>query len=343
MPTQRKPTPRKAAYKAADLPTSKVETDRRIPLIVLAVIAAIMAIVLVFTQCNAPAATEQQSSMPAIGEPAVESSDATAEQEAAEEIEAPENPSARASLNDYSWEELSQISSKISAAGSESDAIYVAKQYGLVDANGKLNPSATKSVSLGDGTTVQVRIIGLNHDTASDGSGKAGLTFMFSDGVSPMAYNEDGSNYGGWASSSVSYSLYANIYSSMPSELTEQIVEVSKAYNTGAADSVSESNDVIWLPSYIEVAGSIDSSMVEVASTLQQEGSQYKLFADSGVTGSGNNSVLVMHSDGQATSWWLRSADVATEDSWCYVNPAGHPTNGAPANQEYLLVPCFCI
>ena len=57
MPTPRKPTPRKAAFKTVDLPTLKFESDRRIPLIVLAVIAALMAIVLVFTQCKGPATT----------------------------------------------------------------------------------------------------------------------------------------------------------------------------------------------------------------------------------------------------------------------------------------------
>ncbi|MBQ9068701.1 MAG: hypothetical protein IJ131_06510 [Eggerthellaceae bacterium] len=190
---------------------------------------------------------------------------------------------------------------------------------------------------------MSVRIIGFNHDSASDGSGKAGITFMFTDGIMPMAYNEDGSNLGGWPSSSVSSALYPNVFSPLPADLTERIVEVSKPSNTGAVDSVTESNDVIWLPSYVELVGSVDSSMGDIAATLQKEGSQYQLFKDSGVAATGGNSVLVMHDGGQAGSWWLRSADAGPADSWCYVDATGHPDKGGAANQQYLVVPCFCL
>lgn len=341
MPTQRKPTPRKAAYKANGLPTSKVETDRRIPLIVLAVIAAIMAIVLVFTQCSAPAPT--QNNIPAVGEPATSQPASSSEEVDAEPIEEPENPSAKASLSEYTWEELSQISEKIAAAANEADAIYVAKQYRLVDSSGKLDGSATKTVEMTDGTTAQVRIIGFNHDTASGTSDKAGITFMFTDAVSSMPYNEDGTNNGGWAASSISYYLGVDFWSQLPEDLTSNIVEVTKAANTGAADSIGETGDIMWLPSYIEITGAIDSTISDMESTLSQEGSQYQLFKDAGVSSAGNNAILVMHKDAQATAWWLRSADVLNENSFCYVNAAGHPSSGAPATQDYLIVPCFCL
>ena len=129
----------------------------------------------------------------------------------------------------------------------------------------------------------------------------------------------------------------------MPEELTSKITEVTKKSNTAEEGSVSETGDVMWLPSYIEVMGTVDSEFQTASSTLKQEGSQYQLFRDAGVTTDGNNSVLVMHSGSQASAWWLRSADVANENAWFYVNAAGHATDKAPADSNYLLVPCFCI
>ena len=342
MPTQRKPTPRKAAYKVADLPSSRVETDRRIPLIILAVIAALMAIVLVLTQCTG---SGNKENLPAPGELAVSSSSSAASSEAAEssEIEEPTNPAAKASLDEYTWDELKEISDKIAAASSTSDALYVAKQYRLVTPDGQLDPAATKSVTLNDGTSAKVRIIGFNHDTPSGGSGKAGITFMFADGIGSAAINEDGTSTGGWASSYATYYVGVELWNNMPEELTSKIVEVTKASNTGAVDSIAETGDVMWLPSYIEVMGSVDAEFQEASSTLQQEGSQYQLFKDAGVTPSGDNSALVMHSGSQASPWWLRSADTSGDGTWFYVNAAGHAAGKAPSDSSYLLVPCFCI
>ncbi len=340
MPMQRKPDPRVSAYRAEGLPSMAVETDRRIPLIVLAVIAAIMAIVLVFTRCSAPT-PQPQSSLPDVGEPAIVEASSSAAVVA--EVEEPENPAAKATLAEYTWEELSQISEKIAAAATEADALYVAQQYRLVDANGKLDANATKPLDLSDGTAAAVRIIGFNHDNVSDGSGKAGITFMFADAVGTMAYSAEGDTSGGWPSSNISYYLGVEFWDMLPEDLTTRIKEVTKSTNTASADSISETGDIMWLPSYVEVAGAPDAAAAGASSTLQQEGSQYKLFSDSGVVASSNNSVLVMHDGGSASAWWLRSADVENEGSYCYVNAAGKPSNAAPANQEYLLVPAFCL
>lgn len=339
MPTQRKPTPRKAAFKAAELPSTRVETDRRIPLIILAVIAALMAIVLIFTRCTGSA---PENNLPAPGEPATiesSSSDAAVSSDIAE----PSNPSAKASLSEYTWDELKEISEKIAAASSDEDALYVAKQYRLVTEDGKLDPAATKSIDMVDGTTANVRIIGFNHDSASDGSGRAGITFMFADGIGSAAINDDGTSAGGWSSSYATYYVGVELWNNIPEDVTSKIVEVTKSSNTGAEGSITETGDVMWLPSYIEVMGSVDPEFEAAASTLQQEGSQYQLFRDASVSTSENNSVLVMHDGSQASAWWLRSADVSGENLWFYVNAGGHATGSAPPDSAYLLVPCFCI
>lgn len=338
MPTQRKPTPRKAAFKATELPSTRFETDRRIPLIILAVIAAVMVLALIFTRCSAPAA---QDNMPAPGEPAV--IEGSSEDAESQEIEEPTNPSAKASLAEYTWDELSEISEKIAAASSSSDALYVAKQYRLVGLDGKLDPAATKTVEFLDGTTAAVRIIGFNHDTPSSGSGRAGITFMFADGIGSMAYNEDSSNYGGWPASSISYYLGVELWANLPDDLVNRIVEVNKSTVTDSEGTVSQTGDVMWLPSYIELTGQVSAELQEASSLLQQEGSQYQLFADADVSASSNNSVLVMHSGSQASAWWLRTGDFTNDTSWYYVNAAGSATSGGPANSDYVLVPCFCI
>ena len=336
MPTQRKPTPRKAAYKATELPSTRVETDRRVPLIILGVIAALMALVLIVTRCASPAA---ENNMPAPGEPAViEESSSSAEAESSE-ITEPTNPSAKASLAEYTWDELSEISKKISAAASEEDAIYVAKQYRLVDTSGNIKAGEAKTIEFLDGSTASARIIGFNHDTPSSGTGRAGITFMLTDGIRSMAFNDDGSNYGGWPSSSVSYYLGVELWENLPDDLENRIVEVNKTSVIDAEGTISQTGDVIWLPSYVEVMGQSGAG----SDNLKQEGSQYQYFKELGLSAGADNTSLVMHDGGQANAWWLRSADFSNDTSWYYVSAAGKAGSGGSGDSSYIVVPCFSI
>ncbi len=95
----------------------------------------------------------------------------------------PRGPEVRDCLNDYSWDVISQISQLISKKGDQNGAIEVAKKYHLCTSDGKLDGTQTKDVTLSGGTQAKVMIMGFNHDDKSDGSGKAGITFIFTDDV----------------------------------------------------------------------------------------------------------------------------------------------------------------
>lgn len=104
---------------------------------------------------------------------------------------------AKASVEDYTWDELSKISKEIGAAGDEDAAIVIAKEYNLCTPDGKLDGTQTKTVALADGATAQVQICGFAHDDKADGSGKAGITFIFKDAVDEQSMNNAGTNSGG--------------------------------------------------------------------------------------------------------------------------------------------------
>lgn len=109
-------------------------------------------------------------------------------------------PVSTKSVDDYSWEELSEISEEISKEATEEDAIEVAKKYNLVNSDGELDGTQTKTVQLTDGTTATVQIAGFLHDDKADG-GKAGVTFIFKDCIGEHDMNSSNTNAGGWEAS----------------------------------------------------------------------------------------------------------------------------------------------
>ena len=89
----------------------------------------------------------------------------------------------RGSLDDYTWDQLQEISLKIKAAETRSKAREIAKRYHLLDDNGHIPYPCTKRVTLTNGLQVGAQLVGIRHDELLDGTGKAGLTFMFDAGI----------------------------------------------------------------------------------------------------------------------------------------------------------------
>lgn len=63
----------------------------------------------------------------------------------------------KSAVEAYTWDELSQISAEIAAAGDEAAGIEVAKKYNLCTPDGKLDGTQVKSVTLTDGTQTTCR------------------------------------------------------------------------------------------------------------------------------------------------------------------------------------------
>lgn len=259
----------------------------------------------------------------------------------------PRGPEVRDCLNDYSWDEISQISQLISKKGDQNGAIEVAKKYHLCTSDGKLDGTQTKDVTLSGGTQAKVMIMGFNHDDKSDGSGKAGITFIFTDDVAKQnmceksdmdnlfqEIQDKGSATLSWEDTSLHAWLSDSFTSQLPSELSDKIVAVNKTnavmplttftaqyvyedYPSAKIDDDSNpkaitSSDKLWLPSYVEIASPDDTGVLEdigFPSHPLQEGSQYQLYRDAGVKSSEPNTILGTY-DSEEGGWWLRTVGI---------------------------------
>ena len=190
-------------------------------------------------------------------------------------------------VDKYSWAELAKISDAMTKSGSRKAALKIAKEYKLCDKDGTLDGSQTKRMALRDCEST-VTIVGLYHDDLADGSGKAGLTWQFTDGLyagSPMyASGADGFDY-------------------FPSSIKDRLATISKktVYLDGAKTSEAASEDVkMWAPSATECLGDaedmpdVNRDSEWMAKSLNAEGTQYDYYEYLGLswansTGSAND------------------------------------------------------
>lgn len=258
----------------------------------------------------------------------------------------------KSAVEAYTWDELSQISAEIGAAGDEAAAVEVAKKYNLCTPEGKLDGTQVKSVTLADGTQATVQIVGFAHDDKTSG-GKAGITFIFGDcvGVAPM--NSTDTNAGGWEASQMRAYLNGDWRVQLPQDLATVIVPVDKLSNnageTDAASAVTTTSDSLWLFSFAELAGPIPAAELGdygwIADVFNADGTRYKLFNDAGVIWNGDNSVLVKNFQVSPNYWWGRSPYPTNSSTFQYVNSDGYPDPyfGFSADGSIGVVPGFCI
>lgn len=270
----------------------------------------------------------------------------------------------RKALNDYSWAELKEVSSKISAAGSDEEGREIAKQFGLVEEDGSLS-TQTKQIVLNETRALDVRLAGIRHDERADGSGMAGLTFMTVGALDIRPMNDEDTIEGGWEASSLRGWLATEAPKMFEKDLMDSIVEVNKpANNSGivldAAD-LSVSVDKLWLFSAHEVCGDIAWDMDEymqkrgtedIDSVLNAEGRQYEVFSQAGVTyNSGANPFLSLENSTGASPWWYRTPypfdwvgyETGVNGFFLRVSNVGNPESlGTPQDRSSVVVG-FCV
>lgn len=257
------------------------------------------------------------------------------------------------SLDAYSWDELADIAQEIGNAGSDEVAIEIAKQHNLCNADGTLDGTQAKSVTLSDGTETSVQIAGFSHDNKT-GGGKAGITFIFAEPIAAEAMNSSDTNEGGWEGSEMRSWLGTEGIASLPSDLANQIVAVDKLTNnvgeTVDLSSVTTTSDNLWLFSLTELCGEIDRSWSlrgtaneELDAIANAEGTQYQLFANMNVTDTGDNPILERDYPG-TFNWFLRTPDGWSEYGFCGVMNYGSPSAGnGDAGRPGGVVPGFCL
>ena len=180
-------------------------------------------------------------------------------------------------VDKYTWAELAKISDAMTESGSRKAALKIAKKYKLCDKDGTLDGSQTKRVALNDCEST-VTIVGLYHDDLADGSGKAGLTWQFTDGL-----------YAG----SPLYASNVTDFNILPTALKERLAKVTKdtVYLDGAKTAEATSQEVLlWAPSATECLGDAsDMSGVNrdsdwMVKSLNAEGKQYDYYKDAGLS-----------------------------------------------------------
>ena len=189
----------------------------------------------------------------------------------------------------------------------------------------------TISYNLTTGEKITMRIIGFNHDTLSDGSGKAGITLDMTHCLStqyPM--NSTATNAGGWTASNVYKSVLPTIEATIPREWQKVIKMVDKKAWAGSGN-VATNSVGLFLLSFIEVSG--NNNYAQYGNSLSQEGSLYEYYP----FGYENS----WQRQKSSTSWWLRSTMYG--NSFEIVDENGSLKYSSNANIERGLSYAFCV
>ena len=266
----------------------------------------------------------------------------------------------RSSLDDYTWDQLQEISLKIKAAETRNEAREIAKRYHLLDDNGHIPYPCTKRVKLTNGLEVGAQLVGIRHDELLDGTGKAGLTFMFDAGIAERNAAAEPPS-AGWADCELREWLDSDGLKLLPNELRALIKGVKKvSNNVGVARSascLSELPATLWLPAMVELCGnqppeSFTEDFHYLADIYNGEGKEYQLFRELKVSPYTTNETLVRQWKGKDACWWERTAspDTSESEGTLYMNRVAHDgdvfTYATPADnpkKRTCVVPGFCI
>lgn len=151
---------------------------------------------------------------------------------------------------------IASTSKAISASNLTSEQ--VAEEYGW-------NLGDKIPITLSNGEVIEMRIIGFNHDTLSDGTGKAGLTLDMVDCLATdyLMYPYGSSNAGGYPSSSLRNSTFPTLKAMLPQEWQDIIKLVDKKSANGGSTNYTETvttSDDLFLLSEIELFGTVTNA-----------------------------------------------------------------------------------
>ena len=256
-------------------------------------------------------------------------------------------------LNDYTWDEISEISS----AGKAASLFKVGDRKEIV-LNGTVG-----ALTFNDYHTYAF-IIGFDHNASREGSNRihfqlaktalsGGKDICFTD----SSYNSPGSsvafrmntsdtNSGGWEDSYMRNNILGTSKTSysgrfigvLPSALRNVLKSVTKyTDNTGggstSSGAVTATTDYAFLLSEYEVFGRCTYANSNEASRQQQ----YAYYS------AGNSKVKYRHtSTSRAAAWWLRSVYRGISNSFAIVDASGR-VNNYIVNYSLGVAPGFCV
>lgn len=264
----------------------------------------------------------------------------------------PSLPAPGKALDNYTWDEISQISS--ANLGESYFSVGDRKQITLNGTIGLLTLSNYSTYAF---------IIGFNHNSGREGSGRihfqfaktalaGGTDICFVDGqygVGPgsspaFRMNMEESNAGGWAASYMRNhicgmnkdSTSGTFMGVIPADLRNALKSVTKyTDNTGNSSSsgaVTATTDYFFLLAEYEVYGTVESANTYEADYQQQ----YAYYS------AGNSKEKYRHNSPEDYAlWWLRSP--CSYASYLFLSADGDYVSNLLANVSYGFSPCFCV
>lgn len=223
-------------------------------------------------------------------------------------------------------EEIQQVANEISAKGMTSAE--VKSKYGW-----KIGD--TKDITLTTGEVIQIRIIGFNHDTLSDGSGTAGITLDMATCLNsyyPM--DSDRTNAGGWEVTDMRNTTLPTIKATLPQEWQNVIKKVDKKSANGGSTNFSAvvtTSDDLFLLSEIEVFGKFIQ-----AQNSTDEGFLYEYYSINNTQDSRKKPI------GSYNQWWLRSSNIDSTTSFLIVDYNGGEGSSTATSTDRVSF-AFCV
>ena len=216
-------------------------------------------------------------------------------------------------LNEYTWEEISYISSN-----------GLISEYGFAVGD-------EKNITLSTDEALTLAIMGFSHDDKADGSGKAGITFgMKNLMASTRQMNSSNTNSGGFTGSAMYTWLTGTLLPALPSDLQAVLKSVNKKTSAGSQSSTINTNAMkVFLFSEVEVFGTVTYSK-------SGEGTQYDYFKT-------NSKVKYLsNGSGSADFWWGRSPRASTSAGFCLVDSGGNASYASASSSRGVCFG-FCV
>lgn len=203
-------------------------------------------------------------------------------------------------------------------AANSMTAAQVATTYGW-------NIGDTINITLKNSEQIQMRIIGINHDTlSSDHTSKAGLTLQMVNCLATLyRMNDSNTNAGGWQSSKMKVTTMPTLLALLPDEWQAVIKTVDKKSANGGSLNYSATvttSENLFLLAGVEIFGSSDS--YGYAQDGANEGTQYAYWASHNTA---NDRIKNYDNAGTptATYWWERSSSSGDTNYFCAVDIGG--------------------
>lgn len=252
-----------------------------------------------------------------------------------------------ATLNDYSWEEISAVS----VSGDAANLFSVGDTKSIV-LNGEVGNTTFSNVK------IDAYILGINHNAELEGNNRIHFCIgkvnnktvglidsqypqypMMSSGYFSMSYggNND-TNHGGWNGCYMRNSVMQWIKNVLPTNLQNVLKTVTKfTDNTGGgsneSSSVTATIETICLEAEFEVQGA-RSYANNYEQNKQKQYDYYK---------NGNSKIRYKHnSTNDAVFWWNRSPGAAYYTGFCIVFTDGS-ANSNLSRYCYAIAPCFYV